>query len=76
MRGFVVLNLVLASILSFGFVAGHAKAGTLPPPSVKSGSDAPLIERVTNICGANGCVRVQTQRVQHHKPGSVAAKHI
>jgi hypothetical protein len=41
-----------------------------------SGSDAPLIVRVTNVCGANGCVRVQTQRVTHQKPGSVAAKHI
>jgi hypothetical protein len=41
-----------------------------------SGSDAPLIVRVTNVCGANGSVRVQTQRVTHQKPGSVAAKHI
>jgi hypothetical protein len=76
MRGIVVLSLVFASILSSVLVAGDAKAGTLRPPLLMSRSDAPLIERVTNICGANGCVRVQTQRVQHQKPGSVAAKHI
>ncbi|MGA9322487.1 MAG: hypothetical protein WA858_15005 [Xanthobacteraceae bacterium] len=76
MRRIVVLSLVLASILSSVLVAGDAKAGTLTPPLLMSGSDAPLIVRVTNVCGANGCVRVQTQRVTHQKPGSVAAKHI
>jgi hypothetical protein len=74
MRGIVVSSLVLASILSCGLVAGRVEAGPLPRPAMDS--DAQFIERVTNICGANGCVRVQTQRVQHHKPGSVAAKHI
>jgi hypothetical protein len=72
----VVLSLVFASILSSLLGAGDATAGTLRPPLLMSRSDAPLIERVTNVCGANGCVRVQTQRVQHQKPGSVAAKHI
>jgi hypothetical protein len=76
MRRILVLSLVLACVLSCGLVAGDAKAVTLTLPLVVSGSDAPFIERVTNICGANGCVRVQTQRVQHQKPGSVAAKHI
>jgi hypothetical protein len=76
MRGIVVLSFVLASIMSSGLVASGAKAGMLAPSSVISRSDALLIERVTNVCGANGCVRVQTQRVRHQKPGSVAAKHI
>ncbi len=76
MRGIVVLSLVLASILSSGLVTSDAKAGTLTPLLVISGSDPPMIERITNVCGANGCVRVQTQRVTHQKPGSVAAKHI
>jgi hypothetical protein len=76
MRRIVVLSFVLASIPLSALIAGDAKAGAPTPPLVTSGSDAPLIERVTNVCGANGCVRVQTQRVQHQKPGSVAAKHI
>jgi hypothetical protein len=76
MRGTLALSLVLASMLSSTLIADDAKAGTLTPPLVTSSSAASPIERVTNICGANGCVRVQTQRVQHHKPGSVAAKHI
>ena len=74
MRAITVLSLVLASILWTGIVPGDAEAGTPAPLSVTS--DAPVIQRVTNVCGSNGCVRVQTQRVHHQKPGSVAAKHI
>jgi hypothetical protein len=73
MRGTLVLTLAVAVILSMGAAAG---AATRTPASLVSGGDGPLIQRVTNVCGANGCARVQTQRVQHHKPGSVAAKHI
>jgi hypothetical protein len=76
MRGILVSSFAVASILSSGPIAGDAKAGPLTPASVISGSATSFVERVTNICGSNGCVRVQTQRVQHHKPGSVAAKHI
>jgi len=76
MRGIFVLNLVFATILCGGLGAGDATAATLTPPLVVSGAGVPLVQPVANVCGANGCVRVQTQRVQHQKPGSVAAKHI
>jgi hypothetical protein len=76
MRGILLLNLVFATILCGGLSAGDAKAGTVTPPLFVSGADVPLVQPVANVCGANGCVRVQTQRVQHQKPGSVAAKHI
>jgi hypothetical protein len=48
------------------------------PAHAAMGSDnaAARVQLVANICGANGCVRVQTQRVQHRKPGSVPANHI
>jgi hypothetical protein len=46
------------------------------PSAPLSAGDVQLVHRVTNVCGANGCVRVQTQRVQHQKPGGVAAKRI
>jgi hypothetical protein len=76
MRGILVSSLVVASIALSGSVAGDAVAATLAPAPIMSDGNGPLVQRVTNVCGANGCVRVQTQRIQHHKPGSAAAKHI
>jgi hypothetical protein len=76
MRGILPSNLAVASMLLSGLVAGDAAAATLAPAPITSGGNAPFVQPVTNVCGSNGCVRVQTQRVQHHKPGSAAAKHI
>jgi hypothetical protein len=72
MRG-IFLICFAAGFLSTG-LALRAEATTLA--ASMHGESTALIERVTNICGANGCVRVQTQRIQHPKPGSVAGKHI
>jgi hypothetical protein len=34
------------------------------------------IETVTNVCGNNGCVRVQTQRLaKHQKAGNAVPRH-
>jgi hypothetical protein len=72
MRGTLVLSLAVVGILSIGAAA----AATLSPVLPMSDGTTLLLQRVTNVCGANGCVRVQTQRIKHQKPGSVAAKHI
>jgi hypothetical protein len=69
-------TLATASFLLTGSSAHQAEAAMLAPASIPHNSDAALIQRVVNVCGSNGCVRVETQRVVHHKPGSVAAKHI
>jgi hypothetical protein len=76
MRATLFLSLAVAAISSSGLIADAAAAATLTPASLISDRNAPLVQRVTNVCGANGCVRVQTQRVKHQKPGSVTAKHI
>jgi hypothetical protein len=76
MRGILVLSLAVAAIALSGLVAGDAVAATLAPASIMSDDNAPLVQRITNVCGANGCVRVQTQRIKPQKPGSAAGKHI
>jgi len=41
------------------------------------GMRAPLQTQViVNVCGSNGCVKVQTHKIQHQKPGSVGKNHI
>jgi hypothetical protein len=69
----VLFCCLAAGVLSGGLIA--AAEAAMPSASIPGG-DMQLVQRVTNVCGANGCVRVQTQRVQHQKPGGVAAKRI
>jgi hypothetical protein len=76
MRGILFTVATVASLLLGELAAHHAQAAPLAPASLSGDGGAPLIEHVTNVCGPNGCVRVQTQRIRHQKPGSVAAKHI
>jgi hypothetical protein len=72
------MRLILFSCLTAGVLSGGliAAAEAAMPTAPLSAGDVQLVRRVTNVCGANGCVRVQTQRVQHQKPGGVAAKRI
>ena len=42
---------------------------------LSSGIFAERAEAVA-LCGPNGCVKVQTHKIVHHKPGAVAANHI
>ena len=70
----ILFDCLVASVL-LGALACAAEAAMLAA-SMPGGGDTRLVQRVTNVCGANGCVRVQTQRVQHQKPGSLAGKHI
>ena len=76
MRGILLAGLAAASFLVGGPSARDAEAAMLAAPTMSDAGKAPVIQRITNVCGANGCVRVQTQRVQHQKPGSVPGKHI
>lgn len=77
MRGTLLTGLATAALLLSGPFAYHAKAAILAPAPMLDGGNAAGIQHVTNVCGSNGCVRVQTQRViKRPKPGSVAAHHI
>jgi hypothetical protein len=61
MRGILLTALAAATILSSGMplaapaALGAAIAGT------------GLVQRATNVCGSNGCVRVQTTRLRKHQ---------
>jgi hypothetical protein len=75
MRGILLTGLAAASFLLGGLSTRNAEAAMLAATMSHAGQ-APVVQRVTNVCGANGCVRVQTQRIQGQKPGSVPGKHI
>jgi hypothetical protein len=78
MRGTLLTSLAVAGILSGGTLGDPARALTLAvhPVAHAAAADNARVQQVTNVCGNNGCVRVQTQRVKHQKPGSVAGQHI
>jgi hypothetical protein len=70
------------------FLAAVTTAGVLLSGAAMRQADAVVIspahlipvatfhaETITNVCGSNGCVRVQTQRVvKHQKAGNVIPK--
>jgi hypothetical protein len=68
------IALAAAFIVPLGALVNGAEAA-MPAAVLPSHAAAP-VERVANVCGRNGCVAVQTKRVVHTRPGSVAAKHI
>jgi hypothetical protein len=74
MRGILVAGLAAASFLFGGLCTRDAEAAMLAAPTISHAGKAAVVQRVTNVCGANGCV--QTQRIQRQKPGSVPGKHI
>ena len=82
MRRICLTSLAAAALILIGRSAGSASAAavaptaTLVPRAIMGNAAEAPVQLAANVCGANGCVRVQTQRIQHQKPGSVAAKHI
>jgi energy-converting hydrogenase Eha subunit C len=77
MRKTLLTAVAAAAILSGGMLGHAAAAMTCAAPAALDVAAAhAAFQQVTNVCGTNGCVRVQTQRVRHQKPGSVAAQHI
>jgi hypothetical protein len=75
MRRTLLTGLAVVALLLSAAGGRHAGAVTLAPASLRDFNPV-VIQRVANVCGANGCVRVQTERVRHQKPGSVAGHHI
>jgi hypothetical protein len=52
------------------------QAGAAMPVAVRPAIAALPIEPVTNVCGNNGCVRVQVQRLaKHQKAGNAVPRH-
>ena len=58
--------ITLAATASLAAMSHHC-AGAMTPGAASAlavaGADARLAEPAVNVCGANGCVRVQTQRI-------------
>jgi hypothetical protein len=75
MRTIFVTAVVTAAVVVFcGVTARQADAAM--PVVVPMVAAALPIETVTNVCGTNGCVRVQVQRVvKHQKAGNVVPRH-
>lgn len=78
MRGMLCTVCAAAILVASGSLGHRAQATTLAAPSALhiAAVQAVEIQQVANVCGSNGCALVQTKRVQHQKPGAVAAKHI
>jgi hypothetical protein len=79
MRGTLLTALAVAFVLSTGVSIHRAEAAPLGSPSAlrTAAASATLVQQAANVCGSNGCVRVQTQRViRRQKPGTIAANHI
>jgi hypothetical protein len=73
MRTMIVTTVAAAALLAGGLSAHRAEAFPLAAPSVAAPA---AIVQVHSVCGANGCSKVQTHRIVHHKPGAVAANHL
>jgi len=67
LRRTLLTTLTVAGIFLAGLASHGAVAMNAPPPGATT---MPAIEKITNVCGSGGCVRVQTQRIKHHKPMS------
>jgi len=70
----LILLTVLAVILSAAVLNSRADAATLAVRSTLA--VAPTVRLVASICGTGGCAPVQTKRVRHNKPGTLAGHRI
>jgi hypothetical protein len=69
MREMFFAALAAAALVAGAMPSERAQAMTVAPSA--PGAAAPgagLIHRVVNVCGSNGCVKVQTQRVVKRHP--------
>jgi hypothetical protein len=69
MREMLCAALAAAALAAGAMPGDRAQAMTVAPPA--RGMTAPgggLVHRVVNVCGSNGCVKVQTQRVVKRHP--------
>jgi hypothetical protein len=69
MRAIVLTALATSGVLLSGMAVQQADAAMPLRPSVAT---AAHVQTIANVCGSNGCVRVQTQRaVKQQKAGNV-----
>ena len=69
MRAILLTVLVIAGLLSSAMAAWEASAAM--PHGARPDVSRAQVQPVTNVCGVNGCARVQTQRVvKHQKAGN------
>jgi hypothetical protein len=74
MRAILLAVVTTAGVLLNGIVIRQADAA-MPLTARLSAAATFHAETITNVCGTNGCVRVQTQRVvKHQKAGNVIPK--
>ena len=64
MREMFFAALAAAALVAGAMPSERAQAMTVAP----SAPGARLIHRAVNVCGSNGCVKVQTQRVVKRHP--------
>jgi len=67
MRAILLTALATASLLASATAARQADAAMRLGPRPDSVAH---VQPVTNVCGVNGCTRVQTQRVVKHQRGT------
>lgn len=74
-------QILLAALAAAAIVAGEAPrdraaamvpAHSLPPDLA---AHTGLVRRAVNVCGTNGCVRVQTQRIVKRHPPPLPQPH-
>lgn len=72
MRNALFAAVAAATVLASGILGGRANATPLAPSSARMGAaaDAALVQQATNVCGANGCVRVQTSAPRKRQHGA------
>jgi hypothetical protein len=70
MREMLFAAVAAAALIAGGLLANRAEAMPAPPSALRAAAaDTGLVHRVVNVCGGNGCVKVQTQRVvKRHLP--------
>jgi hypothetical protein len=69
MRQISLAALAAAAILAAGLPLGRAAAMMPGAPSARGlAADLGLLQRAVNVCGSNGCVKVETHRVVKRHP--------
>jgi len=77
MRQILLAALAAAAVLAGGGAPDRAAAmvpAHASPPGLAA-ANAGLVNRVVNVCGTNGCVRVQTQRIVKRHPPPLPQPH-
>jgi hypothetical protein len=68
MREMLFAALAAAALVAGAMPGDRAEAMPAAPARGVAAPGAGLVHRVVNVCGANGCVKVQTQRVVKRHP--------